>query len=221
MFSLFVNSEGGLTTSGYVLGVVLAVVCFVLLVYFAGAKSEKKTVATKQLVFCGVALALAYVTSYVKIFELPWGGSATLCSMLFVVLVANWYGTKAGLSVGLAFGLLQFLQKPYVLNFVQVCFDYFLPYTALGIAGYFAGKKYGLQIGYAAGVIARGIFHSIAGYAFWMSYMPEEFPKSLSAVYPLVYNFSYLLVEAVITLIIISIPTVSKGLAQVRKQALS
>lgn len=221
MFSLFFKSEEQLTTLGMVTGIVLAALIFCLMLYFAGKETQKKRVSTKQLVYSGVALALAFVTSYVKLVELPWGGSITLCSMLFIVLIANWYGTKAGVAVGFAFGIMQFLQGPYVLNFVQVCFDYFLPFAALGLAGIFAGRKYGLQIGYIVGVLARGVFHAIAGYAFWMSYMPDNFPKSLSIIYPIAYNYSYLLAEGVITLLIISIPAVSKGLAQIRRQALS
>lgn len=53
-----------------------------------------------------------------------------------------------------------------------------------------------------------------------MSYMPENFPKSLTAVYPIVYNYSYLVAEAIITVIVISIPAVAKALVQVKKAAL-
>ena len=44
-------------------------------------------------------------------------------------------------------------------------------------------------------VIARGAFHALGGYLYWMSYMPDNFPKSLTAIYPIVYNYSYLLAE--------------------------
>ena len=49
-----------------------------------------------------MAMALAYVTSFIKIFELPYGGSVTMLSMLFIVLAANWYGVKTGMQVGFA-----------------------------------------------------------------------------------------------------------------------
>ena len=172
------------------------------------------------MVFCAAALALAFVTSYVKLFEMPWGGSVTLCSMLFIVLIANWYGVQTGILCGLAYGILQFLQEPYVLSFFQVCCDYVFAFAALGVAGLFAKKNHGLLKGYIAAVIARGAFHALGGYLYWMDYMPENFPKSLSAVYPIAYNYSFLLVEAVITIIVISIPAVAKGLAQVKKTAL-
>ena len=58
------------------------------------------------------------------------------------------------------------------------------------------------------------------GELYWMSYMPDNFPKSLTAVYPILYNYSYLLAEGIITVIIISVPAVSKALTQVKRAAL-
>lgn len=220
MFSFMVNAEGGLTTAGYAVSIVIGIVLFVAAIVLAGKNSNRKKMTTRQMVFCAAALALAFVTSYVKLFEMPWGGSVTLCSMLFIVLIANWYGVQTGILCGLAYGILQFLQEPYVLSFFQVCCDYVFAFAALGVAGLFAKKNHGLLKGYIVAVIARGAFHALGGYLYWMDYMPENFPKSLSAVYPIAYNYSFLLVEAVITIIVISIPAVAKGLAQVKKTAL-
>ena len=219
MFEMFVNAEGGLTTAGYAVTVVAGIVLFLAAWYLAGRRSAEKKMSAKQLVFCGAAIALAYITSYIKIFNMPWGGSITLCSMLFIVLVANWYGVGTGLFVGLAYGILQFIQEPYVLSFFQVCCDYILAFAALGLAGVFAKSKHGLLKGYILAVVARGAFHALGGYLYWMDYMPDNFPKSLTAVYPILYNYSYLLVEGVITVIVISIPAVAKGLARVKKMA--
>ena len=221
MFDLLVNAEGGLTTAGYVVCAIAGIALFVLAILFAGRNSEKKKMGTSQLVFCAMAIALAYVTSYLKLFSLPWGGSVTLCSMLFIVLIGNWYGVQTGIFAGLAYGIMQFLQEPYVLSFFQVCCDYILAFAALGVAGFFAKSSHGLLKGYIAAVIARGAFHALGGYLYWMDYMPENFPQSLKAVYPIVYNYSFLLAEAVITVIIISIPAVVKGLGQVKKSALA
>ena len=221
MFDLLVNAEGGLTTAGYVVCAIAGIALFVLAILFAGRNSEKKKMGTRQLVFCAMAIALAYVTSYLKLFSLPWGGSVTLCSMLFIVLIGNWYGVQTGIFAGLAYGIMQFLQEPYVLSFFQVCCDYILAFAALGVAGFFAKSSHGLLKGYIAAVIARGAVHALGGYLYWMDYMPENFPQSLKAVYPIVYNYSFLLAEAVITVIIISIPAVVKGLGQVKKSALA
>lgn len=87
-------------------------------------------------------------------------------------------------------GILQFIQEPYVLSFFQVCCDYILAFAALGVAGFFAKQSHGLLKGYIVAVIARGAFHALGGYLYWMSYMPDNFPKSLTAIYPIVYNYS-------------------------------
>lgn len=219
MFRFMVNAEGGLTTAGYAVSIVIGVILFVAAIVIAGKNSQKKKMTTRQMVFCAAALALAFVTSYIKLFGMPWGGSVTLCSMLFIVLIANWYGVQTGILCGLAYGILQFLQEPYVLSFFQVCCDYILAFAALGVAGFFAKKEHGLLKGYIVAVIARGAFHALGGYLYWMDYMPENFPQSLKWIYPIAYNYSYLLVEGLITVIIILIPAVAKGLAQVKKTA--
>ena len=184
MFGFMVTADGGLTTAGYVITVIAGIILFFLAIYFAGKNSDKKKLTTRQLVFCAVAIALAFITSYLKIFKL------------------------------------QFIQEPYILSFFQVCCDYILAFAALGLAGLFAKQSHGLLKGYIIAVIARGAFHSLGGYLYWMSYMPDNFPKSLTAVYPILYNYSYLLAEGIITVIIISVPAVSKALTQVKRAAL-
>lgn len=51
--------------------------------------------------------------------------------------------------------------------------------------------------------------------------MPENFPQSLKSIYPIAYNYSYLLAEGLITLAVISIPAVAEALNQVKKTAVS
>ena len=221
MFQFLVNADGGLTTAGYAVCIIAGIALFILALMFAGKRSDKHKMSTKQLVFCAMAMALAFITSYIKVFSMPWGGSVTLCSMLFIVLIANWYGVQTGILVGLAYGILQFIQEPFVLSFFQVCCDYILAFAALGIAGLFANKSHGLVKGYIVAVLTRGAFHAIGGYLYWMDYMPENFPQSLKSIYPIAYNYSFLLAEAVITIIIISIPAVAIALGWVKKSELS
>ena len=218
-FFMFVTPDGGLTTAGYAAFIIAGIAAVIVGSLLAGKFTQKKRFTPKQLAFCGMGIALAFVTSYIQLFKLPFGGAVTLMSMLFIVLIANWYGAGTGILVGLAYGILQFIQEPYFLTFFQVCCDYLLAFGALGIAGFFANRKNGLTIGYIAGVIGRGIFASMAGYFYWMSYMPENFPKTLAPVYPIVYNFMYLGLEAVLTLIVINIPAMKNALAQVRRLA--
>ena len=83
MFGFMVNAEGGLTTAGYVVCVIVGLAVLALASYFAGKSSGKKKMGTKQLVFCAMAIALAFLTSYIRIFRLPWGGSVTLCNVIY------------------------------------------------------------------------------------------------------------------------------------------
>lgn len=219
MLSLFVNSEGGLTTAGYVLSIGVMVVCVLAGLALSDRTEKNRAFSARRLAYCAMAVALAYVTSFIKPFELPYGGSVTLLSMLFIVLVGNWYGVKTGVLVGFAYGVLQFLQEPYFLSLFQVCCDYVLAFAALGLSGLFRKRKNGLLIGYIAAVLARGFFHSLGGYLYWMDYMPENFPQSLRTLYPIIYNYSYLLAEGVITVIIIRLPAVSNALERIRKSA--
>lgn len=218
MLQLFVNAEGGLTTAGYVLSGALMVLFLLAGLALSGGK-ESRGMSARHLAYCAMAVALAYVTSFIKPFEMPYGGSVTLLSMLFIVLIGYWYGVRTGVLVGLAYGVLQFLQEPYFLTLFQVCCDYVFAFAALGISGLFRGKKNGLVIGYIAAVLARGFFHSLGGYLYWMDYMPENFPQSLKAVYPIVYNYSYLLAEGTITVIVLKVPAVSKALERVSRSA--
>ena len=197
MLNLFVNSDGGLTVGGYVLCFALfaaSLLCAFAFVDRHGAKAS----GPKQLAFCAMAVALAYVASFIKLFKLPYGGSVTLLSMLFIV---------------------QFLQEPYFLSLVQVCCDYVLAFAALGIAGCFRHRKNGLSLGYAAAVLSRGAFHALGGYLYWMDYMPDSFPQALRDFYPIIYNYSFLLTEGAITLAVIHLPAVKAALDQIRKLA--
>ena len=221
MFDLLVTADGGLTTAGYIVTIVAALVLLAVALFFAGKHSVKNKLSTKQLAFCAMALALGYVASYLRLYELPFGGSVTAFSMLFIVLVGYWYGPSTGILIGFVYGIMQFLQGPYILSLFQVCCDYFFAFAALGISGFFAKKKHGLIIGYIAAVLARGVFHTIGGYLYWMEYMPENFPQSLAAVYPIVYNYSYLLLEGAVTVIILLIPSVKKAMEHVKQIALS
>ena len=54
---------------------------------------------TKQLVFCAISIALAFVTSYIKFARLPFGGSITLFSMFFICFAGYLYGAKVGIFI--------------------------------------------------------------------------------------------------------------------------
>lgn len=205
-----------LTGAGYVafIALILMLVCIAAIL-----KKEKSSakLTTVQIAFSGAAMALAFITStYCKLFEMPMGGSVTLCSMLFIVLIAYWYGLKTGLMVGIAYGLLQMIIDPYIISFPQMLCDYPLAFGALGLAGLFSNRKWGLQIGYVVAVFGRYVFAVLSGVIFFASYAPEGMNPLW---YSIVYNGGYLLAEAVITLVIICIPAVAKAMKRVKNMA--
>lgn len=169
----------------------------------------------KKLVFSAMGIALATVTSYIKIWEMPMGGSITLLSMLFICLIGYWFGARYGIITGIAYGLLQFIIDPYMLSIPQVLFDYPFAFGALGLSGFFCNRKHGLQLGYIVGVLGRFVFSTLSGVIFFASYAPEGMSPW---VYSTLYQGSYLGTEGIITLIIISIPPVTKALNNIKKQ---
>lgn len=172
--------------------------------------------AVKRLVFSAMGIALAIVTSYIKVWEMPMGGSVTLLSMLFICLIGYWFGAGYGILAGAAYGILQFIIDPYMVSVLQVLFDYPLAFGALGLSGFFHNRRYGLQMGYVAGVLGRFVFSTLSGVVFFAAYAPEGMNPW---VYSALYQGSYLGAEGIVTLVIISIPPVAKALETVKRQA--
>ena len=172
----------------------------------------------KKLVFSAMGIALSIAASYIKVWEMPMDGSITLLSMLFICLIGYWFGPKYGITAGIAYGILQFVLDPYMLSLPQVLFDYPLAFGALGMSGFFSNRKYGLQLGYIAGVLGRFFFSTLSGVFFFAAYAPEGMNPW---VYSSLYQGSYLGAEGAITLILISIPPVTKALNAVKQQALN
>ena len=170
---------------------------------------------TKKLVYSALGIALALVTSYIKLWEMPMGGSVTLLSMFFICLIGYWFGLKYGIITGIAFGLLQFIIDPYMLSIPQVMLDYPLAFGALGLSGIFCNKKFGLQIGYIIGVVGRFVCSTLSGVIFFADYAPEGMNPW---VYSIAYQGSYIGAELILTLIIISIPPVANALSLVKSK---
>lgn len=209
------NTDDGyaLKAPSYVLFValVLALLAIVFL-----SKKESKKIQTKQLVFASVAMALAVVTSFIKLVNLPYGGSATLFSMFFICLIGYLYGTKIGLLTGVAYGFLQLIIDPSVYHPVQLLLDYPVAFGCLGLAGVFSKSRHGLIKGYILGVVGRYIVHAISGYIFFIQWFPAE---TNPVVYTLTYNASYIVPEALVTIIILLIPAFTNGLKEVKRMA--
>lgn len=204
------------TTAGY--AVLIAVMVGILLIacYCSADKSVRK--GSRQLAFSAMAMALAVVTSLFKLFEMPMGGSVTLFSMLFVVLIGYWFGLKAGVMTAVAYGFLQLILEPYIIHPLQLLVDYVFAFGALGLSGIFADKKHGLLIGYWVAVAGRFVFAFLSGMIFFGSAATDY---NMSAwVYSAVYNGSYLFAEGLLTTVLVCVPPIRKALIKVKNMTL-
>jgi len=167
-----------------------------------------------MLTFSALCIALATVLSHIRLFQMPQGGSVTAFSMLPIVLVGYWYGTKAGISAGFVYGLLRLMLGATVFHPVQFLLDYPVAYAALGAFSMFRGKRFGLQVSYFAGATGRFLCSFIAGIVFFGHFAPEG---QHVWVYSAVYNMTYILPEIIVTIIVISMPPVAKAIEHLRE----
>lgn len=219
MFDFFVKttSDGEyLFTTAGTIALALLMGILVVVAVLITKKSSGTKIATKELVFCAAAMALALVTSYIEVYSFPFGGSITLFSMLFICMIGYLYGAKVSIPVAVAYGILQLLIKPYIYHPVQILFDYPLAFGALGLSGLFYKSKHGLLKGYIIGIFGRWIFSSVSGYVFFAEYAWAGWNPLL---YTLAYNGAYIFAEAVVTIIILALPAVSHAFGQVKKMA--
>jgi len=166
------------------------------------------------LTFSALCVALAVVLSQIRLFQMPQGGSVSAFSMLPIVLVGYWYGTKAGMSAGIVFGLIRLMLGATVFHPVQFILDYPLAFAMLGAFSLFKGKRFGLQASYVAGATGRFLCSFIAGIIFFGHYAPEG---QHVWVYSAIYQLTYIGPEVVVTLIIISMPPVMNAIEQLRQ----
>ena len=171
----------------------------------------------KKLVFCAMGVALSMVTSYIKLWHMPMGGSITLMSMFFVTLIGYWYGFRWGIMTAIAYGALQLILDPYIVSIPQLVCDYILAFGSLGLSGLFKNRKNGLYKGYIIGVTGRFIFTFLSGVIFFGMYAADY---GMSApLYSFLYNGGYIVPELVLTLIIISLKPVRNVLERAKTMA--
>ena len=159
-------------------------------------------------------VALAFVLSFVKIIHLPFGGSVTLFSMIFISLPAYFFGIGYGFMASVTYSLLQLVVDPYIIHPLQLFLDYIFAFSCFGIVAFFRNRKNGLQIGFITACIIRFLSSSISGYVFFKEYAPETWNP---LVYTVVYNGSYIFIECVMTLVFLSVKQVNNIIERTRK----
>ena len=175
-----------------------------------------KSSKVKTLTECAVMVALAFALSYLKVYEMPLGGSVTVASMLPIMLVGLKHGSAVGLGTGFVYSLTQVFQALLSGNVFPFCetgftlalcvtFDYIVPFTLLGLAGVFKdfklfkNQEIAFYIGTVTVVFIRFVCHFITGVAIWGQWAPEGMGKYF---YSFAYNGSFLALDFVICIIV-------------------
>ena len=153
-----------------------------------------------------ILVALAFVLSFVKLYELPNGGSLTP-AMFPILLFGLRGGLGRGLMAGFVFGLLQLIfDGAYAWGWQSMILDYLLAFTPLGLAGLFKGKAWGIFPGTAIGCAGRFVVHYISGVTIYRIIEPTAIPGfgtfDNAAVYSLVYNGVYMLPNMLLAMIL-------------------
>ena len=152
-----------------------------------------------------IMVALAQVLGYLKLWQMPNGGSVTFVMLPIFVYCVRW-GFGRGILAAFALAVLQFLlDGGLALGWQSIIGDYLLAYTALGLAGLFSKRKFGFFWGTLVGSLARFVVAWVVGATIWAEYMPESFFGMTMVspwIYSLLYNGSYILLCMALCLVV-------------------
>ena len=199
--------------TGWVLAGALAALGVVLLVI---ARGHIRWTA-RMLANAALCLALAFVLSYIKLFDLPQGGAVTAASLLPIVAFAYSYVLAPGLVVGVAYGLLQMIQDPWIVTPVQAILDYPLAFACIALAA--VARKlpdsWGWLAGMALAAVGRFVCHTFTGVVFFAEY--AEGTGLSPFVYSVSYN-SFVFVDMAICAVVMAFPQVRGALKRMTER---
>lgn len=176
-----------------------------------------------RLFWTAVLLLIATVLSAVKPLVLPDGGAVTSFSLLFLWLVTFFYGPRYGFWAGVLFGFLKlgvtYLTGEFInYNVGALLLEYPLGCGAVALGGVLLNRRnvqreedgvlrdsFGLRAGYVLGVFSLGACYIVSANLF---YPPDRVGFWANLLFSVTYDMSYLLIEAVLTLLLLCIPMV-------------
>ena len=184
---------------------------------------------TMNLVLGGIMIAMATVLGFLKLYEAPYGGAITVCSMLPILFYSYRCGLKWGLGAGLVHSVLQLLLGMSALKGLTVgtligsiFLDYILAFTVLGLGGMFRGRIKNDAVAFTLGsfvsMMLRYVCSFLSGWVLWagmnetadmQGFIAQFIPAlanvtgtTLAVVYSLVYNGAYMIPEIVLTCVV-------------------
>ena len=160
----------------------------------------------RALTECSVMIALSVVLGFIKVAEMPYGGSVTLASMFPIVIVAYRHGLGWGIGAATANSLVQLISGIKYFSYFTtwqsvvalIVFDYVLAFAVFGIAGVFKGRmkqNLSIALGAVLASFVRYLCHVISGATIWAGL---SIPSGAALAYSLGYNATYMIPETVI-----------------------
>lgn len=226
-----------ISKTGWIFIAAAAVIAVVLVIYLVQRHKQgsaakpadvnvlQKPSATLVLVHGALCIAMSFILSYIKLFSMPTGGSITLASMLPLMIYANRYGVKAGVTAGVVYGFLQYVQNPWMFHWLQLIIDYPLAFGIIGLGGLVRGEDK-LVGSILIGGLGRLVCHLLSGIIFFGKYvMLGEGAETAIGFLPMLkaniavsaaYNAPYMLADIAICAVIALIPAFRKALKNMR-----
>ncbi len=210
-FSRHILGDGYYTEEGsnfnstllYLLAVLL--IALLIALAFTFGRKNKKPFSSHSIALAGICVSLSFALSYIKLWDMPTGGSITLVSLLPVMIFAYIYGAKKGLLVGFLYGLLQAVQDPWLIHPAQFVLDYPVAFSCITLAGVISDvmkETSAPALTFTIGAVCSGIFryvsHVISGAFAFGAYAPSETTNFLS--YSAVYN-SYVFIDVLLVIL--------------------
>ena len=155
-------------------------------------------------------IALSTVLSVFKLFEMPYGGSITLASLLPLAVLAYRHGVRYALPSALCASLIQALlglkNFSYFTTWQSIVallvFDYVLAFAIFGLAGIFRKaikvQSMSMVTGAFFASVVRYVCHVISGATIWAGL---SIPTEAALLYSLSYNATYMIPETIILLL--------------------
>ena len=167
---------------------------------------SKSHLRVQALVEGAISVALAQLLGYLKLFELPQGGSISFTMIPLVLSCVRW-GLGPSLLMSFAYAFLQLmLDGGFAISWESILGDYLVAFTALGLGGACWRMKGGFYWGAIVGTLGRFICNYVTGAVVWAEYMPPEFfgmTMTSPWIYSALYNGFYAIANLAIACVVI------------------
>ena len=200
-----------------------SIALIVILLIAVGVMLARKKLATQDIAYAGVAISMSFVLSFLKVTPVQYGGSITLASFAPLLIYAYYFGFAKALVCGLIYGLLQFIQDPYILTPATFTLDYLLAFASVSVMGLFSKASLNAKtvtLGTTLSILCRFVMHFISGILYFNhGSIWVNLPANSAVSYSLLYQTVYLIPDLVICLAVMLVLLKTRVLEQIKPRA--